>query len=229
MSSEYGLTKENLLAALPTVLQRDQSMVALATGLAEVLSARPAELEKLRIYPQIDTLDEELLDILAYDLKVDWYNYNYPVEAKRELLKSSWFVHRSLGTKGAVSSALSAIYPNSTVQEWFEYGGEPYYFRIVVDLTSGQIVELSHAEIVKTVDIYKSLRSRLEDDAIAYRTNCAICVVCKAGYVVYGVTSCGTYPEIATQGSIEASALAATTAGGGIAYDVPMCGADSLF
>ena len=37
------------------------------------------------------------------------------------------------GTKWAVETALSAIYPDSVVQEWFEYNGEPYTFRLQIN------------------------------------------------------------------------------------------------
>ena len=36
--SNHGLTKQNLLASLPLVLQQDKSMMALADGIAEILS-----------------------------------------------------------------------------------------------------------------------------------------------------------------------------------------------
>ena len=75
-----------------------------------------SEIEKAAIYPRIDELDEALLDILAYDFKVDWYGYDYPLETKRALLKSSFYIHRHLGTKGAVEAAIQSVYPKSIVK-----------------------------------------------------------------------------------------------------------------
>ena len=49
-------------------------MLALATSIADVLAARPEEIRKIQIYTLIDELPEELLDILAYDFKVDWWD-----------------------------------------------------------------------------------------------------------------------------------------------------------
>ena len=115
----HGLTAENLLAVFPVALQRDQPSAALADVTARLLARRPEEIERLRIYPAIDRLDEGLLDILAYDFKVDWWDANYSLEEKRRTLKDSWRVHKLLGTKAAVEMAISAIYPQTTVQEWF--------------------------------------------------------------------------------------------------------------
>ena len=74
--NNHGLSKENMLASLPLVLQQDKSMMALADGIAELLSQRPDEIDHLRIYSAIDRLPEQILDILAYDFKVDWWDGN---------------------------------------------------------------------------------------------------------------------------------------------------------
>jgi len=102
--NNHGLTKQNLLASLPLVLQQDKSMMALADGIAELLSQRPDEIDHLRIYSAIDRLPEQILDILAYDFKVDWWDGNYSLEEKRRTLKGSWQVHKMLGTKAAVET-----------------------------------------------------------------------------------------------------------------------------
>ena len=102
MNKKYGLTAENLLSSLPAVLRGDKNMFALAVATAKALSARAEEIDSLRIYSRIDELPEDLLDILAYDFKVDWWNGDYSLEEKRQVLKDSWRVHRMLGTKAAV-------------------------------------------------------------------------------------------------------------------------------
>lgn len=161
--SSHGLTKENIVMALPVALQKDESVVALAEAIAEVLSRRPAEIDRLRIYPAIDQLDEELLDILAYDFKVDWWDPDYSLAEKRRTLKDSWRVHKVLGTKAAVEAAISAIYPNTKVLEWWEYGGEPYHFRLLLDATYRNIDPEKHARVLERVNYYKNLRSVLDD------------------------------------------------------------------
>lgn len=161
-----GITKENLLRTLPSVLANDEDMLALATVVAEGLSSRPGEIESLLIYSKIDELPMELLDILAYDFKVDWWDYDYTLEEKRRTLKDSWNVHRTLGTKGAVEKAISAIYPDTQVREWFEYEGLPYHFKLLIDATYENVDPEKHQGVLEKVDYYKNLRSRL--DGIEY-------------------------------------------------------------
>ena len=133
--SGLGITKENLLLIVPPALTRDPAMMARAAADAEAMAARMAEIDRVRIISNIDGLDETVLDILARDFKVDWWDPEYSIEEKRRTLKGSWRVHKILGTKAAVETAIRAIYPQATVKEWFEYGGKPYSFRIYLDMT----------------------------------------------------------------------------------------------
>ena len=164
--NDHGLTKENLVATLPQALRADPSAVALAETLTELLAARPAEIDRLRIYPAIDTLDEPLLDILAHDFKVDWWDPEYTLEEKRRTLKDSWRVHRLLGTRAAVETAISAIYPHTQVLEWFEYGGEPYHFRLDINITNDSIDSAKQRRVLERLNFYKSLRSH--NDGVTY-------------------------------------------------------------
>ena len=161
-----GISKENLLRALPEVLAKDENMLALASTIAESLAARPDEIASLMIYSRIDELPEELLDILAHDFKVDWWDYNYTLEEKRRTLKDSWNVHRALGTKGAVEKAISAIYPDTRVSEWFEYAGDPYHFKLLIDATYENVDPVKHQRVLDRIEYYKNLRSQL--DGIEY-------------------------------------------------------------
>ena len=164
--NKHGITKENLVETLPLALRNDPSVVALAEALADVLVARLPEIDRLLIYPAIDTLDEPLLDILAYDYKVDWWDPEYTLEEKRRTLKDSWRVHKLLGTKAAVERAIRAIYPETTVEPWFDYEGEPYHFRLRINITSDSGDKERQRRVLERLNYYKSLRDTV--DAVKY-------------------------------------------------------------
>ena len=166
MSDAHGLTKENLLFAFPGGLRENQSLAALGNVTAEALAKRPAEIALLALYPRIDELPEDLLDILARDFKVDWWDVNYSLEEKRRTLKDSWRVHKMLGTKAAVETAISAIYPRTKVLEWFEYGGEPYHFRLDINITNDSIDSVKQRRVLELLNYYKSLSS--QNDGVTY-------------------------------------------------------------
>lgn len=162
MNDPHGITAENLLRTLPVGIGWDETIQALGALAAETLARRPEEIRRLLIYPNIDNLDEELLDILAYDFKVDWWDGDYSLEEKRRTLKDSWRVHRMLGTKAAVETAISAIYPNSAVKEWFEYGGRPYYFKLEINATGSNGDLDKQRRVLQRLNYYKNLRSHLD-------------------------------------------------------------------
>ena len=72
----------------------------------------------------------DLLDILAEDLGLTWYDSDAPADVKRELLKNSGQVFRRLGTKWAVENVIGTYFGEGFVREWFEYDGEPGHFRV---------------------------------------------------------------------------------------------------
>ena len=49
------------------------------------------------------------------------------------LIRSALLNYARLGTKAAVEDAVGIIHGGTTVQESWEYGGQPYYFRVAVD------------------------------------------------------------------------------------------------
>ena len=169
--NKHGLTPENLMTSLPQVLKNDSNLNALATSIAGILSKRRAEIAELLIYSRIDELPEELLDILAYDFKVDWWDYDFTLEQKRQTLKDSWHVHRHLGTKYSVETAISAVFPNSEAQEWFEYGGDPYTFQLLIDVSNMIINPEFHFRVLALTDYYKNLRSHLTRIIYTLRAN----------------------------------------------------------
>ena len=164
--SKLGITKENLLLIVPPALTHDPAMMARAAADAEAMAARLAEIDRVRIISNIDGLNETVLDILARDFKVDWYDPNYSLEEKRRTVKSSWRVHKTLGTKAAVETAIRAIYPLTTVEEWFEYGGEPYHFRLDINITNDHIDSDKQRRVLERLNFYKSLRSH--NDGVRY-------------------------------------------------------------
>lgn len=166
MNEDHGFTKKNLLASLPVSLREDPKMVALAEAVSAALVRSREEIDRVSIYPSIDQLDEALLDILAHDFKVDWWDGDYSPEEKRRTLKSSWQVHKILGTKAAVEIAIRAVYPAAQVKEWFEYGGEPYHFKLNINIANDGADTQKQRRVLNRLEYCKNLRSHL--DGITY-------------------------------------------------------------
>ena len=174
--------------SLPTTLKDDPEINALGRAIAEQLQITARQIRQNIIYARIDELDEQTLDILAYDLHVDWYDHSYPIEVKRQTIKDSVKIHRRLGTKYAVETALGAVFPGTRVEEWFEYDGDPYTFRVIINATENGVTAAQQAAVLERVIFYKNLRSHLE--AVRFK------VEKKTAVHVVGYHSIGTRMEV---------------------------------
>lgn len=156
------ITENNILSRFPEALANNAQKFALASVIATELVELYEDNQFLVLYSRIDELDEDLLDILAYDFKVDWWDNNYSLLEKRSLFKNIWIVHRVLGTPGAVKTAISSIYKNVKLQEWWEYGGKPHYFKLLIDTGNMFFGDEKLQSIISRVRFYKNLRSLIE-------------------------------------------------------------------
>ena len=219
MSRAY--VKDNLLSTFPFALTSSKKLNAIADATAEELT-KLYELNRLAdIYTRIDELDEELCDILAYDYKIDWYMWAAPLAAKRALIKSHFEVHRHMGTRGGVEKALNSVYPGTFLEEWFEYGGRPYYFRIVFDVTEHR-ADIRQTELERMIRIFKDVRSVMETDQITIRSRATILVGCTFTYALFNPHFAGTIPYEAMPGRIYNDAIVVNGSGLDVFYPVPM-------
>ena len=125
-----GLTAKNMVRMLPEPMKRDDGTAAMARVAAEELERRGIESGLPRLWGRFDDMAGDLLDILAEDLGLTWYDSDAPAAVKRELLKNSGQVFRRLGTKWAVEHVIGTYFGEGFVREWFEYDGEPGHFRV---------------------------------------------------------------------------------------------------
>lgn len=124
----------------------------------------------LLIYPAIDTLDNELIDHLAEQMHVDEYDSRAALSVKRQQVKESFLLHRFKGTRWAVQRAVATVYESAVVQEWPEYDGHPYHFRVTL-ITAPLPGTESLDRMVRMIHAYKNARSWL--DYVQFIRRCA--------------------------------------------------------
>ena len=210
----------NFADYLPGALKQDPKIKAIAEAVTKEALTVSGEIENVLIYSRIDELPEALIDILAYDMHVDWYDYSFPLKVKRDVLKSSVKVHKKMGTKYAVEKALGALYPQSEVEEWYQYEGEPHHFHIVCDVTENRVTA-SFQEIINAVMMYKRLSSHL--DEVVYQASVGIRVETHTDFFLYknpatGSLLAGTYPQRIRRGVQAGSVIVVGTDAAGFIF-----------
>ena len=81
---------------------------------------------------------------------------------KRNLIKSAIKMHRYKGTKYAIEEIFNTLNIVGNVKEWFNYGGKPYYFKVILQIFNRSINEETETKLRALIDEYKNERSWLE-------------------------------------------------------------------
>lgn len=174
---------------LPGSLSGDTTVRAAAEALDAALNAATRAIPKVLLYARLahDTgfiepldmlpplarlseaaggptpLPDSLLDHLAWQLHVENYETATDTPARRRLIAASLLLHRRRGTPWAVRTALeSALSVPAQVEDWFAYGGKPYFFRAILDVTQAGMDEARMADALRIIATAKNVRSWLD-------------------------------------------------------------------
>ena len=162
-----SLRDAQIIDGLPRIV-REQPWVKALSMAAAVLHKKTMDyIDGSQIYTAIDSVAEPVLDALAVNWKIDWYDTGYDIDRKRRIVKTALTIRRTMGTVGAVRAQADAIYPGSTLEEWFEYGGTHGRFRLRVNIVTVEEREefeaMSLREIERRLAAAKRFSSHLEE------------------------------------------------------------------
>ena len=129
---------------LPSSIQSDQTVQDVAKSIQRSLGITDENIENTLIFSQIDTIPEEVIDTLAWQFHVDTYDIGLNIDQKRQLVKNAIKDHKYKGTSWAVKSVIDVLLHYAKVENWWEYQGDPYHFRI--NGSSGPLVSADQVE-----------------------------------------------------------------------------------
>ncbi len=150
-----NLKDVDILKLCPAFMREDKTNQILANGANNIFRTWSDDLDRLSVIDQIDKLTEEELDQLASDKNVFWYDTKANISIKRLLIKNAKLVFNRLGTVWAVESVMNDYLPESELQEWFDYEGEPGYFRLITNNT-----DILRTDIQVFLNILKGIKRR---------------------------------------------------------------------
>lgn len=148
------------LDLIPPSISNDDQVQTIATAVTPQLQEVSQSIRECIILARLDELQEEVVDLLAWQYHVDFYDADLSITQKRNLVRTSIDAHRHKGTPYAVELVVKSILGDAVVQEWFEYSGQPYYFRVIK--ISGQVTAEMYPKLKKAIDTVKNTRSWLE-------------------------------------------------------------------
>ena len=156
-----NLYNSHITDILPPYLAKNPKTQALSYALNGAMQRLLDYSRNISVYASIDTLPEQILDLLAVELNTQYYDDSFDVKIKRNLVKNTLKWYMTTGTLAAVEEAVAAVFGNGEVKEWFDYGGEPYHFKIYtsnINTTDEMIQQIT--DIVSSV---QNVRSQLDE------------------------------------------------------------------
>lgn len=153
------LTESEICQILPASLIGIPEVQALSFAIGNAVHKMIAYADLISINGMIDYLPESVLNLLAIELRSQYYDESMGIDTKREIVKKTILWYHHAGTPSAVQELIETIFGIGEVVEWFDYGGEPYRFKIK---TNTVITEDAISRFNKIIKEVKNTRSHME-------------------------------------------------------------------
>jgi phage tail P2-like protein len=153
-------------------------------------------------------VDARYLDALAEEMQTYFLTGEETEDQKRRAVANSFMIHRKKGTPLALERAFDAYDLPVIVREWYDYGGEPYYFALDVDIEGMGFSAETVERITALVGELKNVRSTLD-----YIQPTVTPITCEASAIAVScggetVTIAPYYPDPIMSAVIAAPAVA---------------------
>lgn len=153
------LQDSQITQILPDYLSRETHVQALSYALGQAVKRLIDYCENTAVFATIDSASGDVLDLLALELDTQYYDDSMPIAQKRELIKNTMVWYMRAGTPAAVEELISTVFGKGKVEEWFQYGGQPYMFRV---MTSADSSLEAITQFEKLIQKIKNIRSHIE-------------------------------------------------------------------
>lgn len=174
------LKKNTLLRETPNNLLHDEKVVNLTKSLQSSLDKMFEWAEKINYTMNLEQADDAVLDHLLWEKRITWFDGLALIDSREQKIKfiqNAVKLHRLKGTPAAIELVCELLNVNTRLQEWFEYDGDPYHFKIeVMEISDRGLNEDTINLLERLVMEYKNVRSSLEAINIFFTSKHKPCV-----------------------------------------------------
>lgn len=140
--------------------RKSPEIEAVSYALQRQVAALVEASEKTSCYAGVDDLPEKILDYFAIELRAMYYDENAPISRKRDIIKKTLVWYEKNGTAGSLIGMLSSAFDSASVEEWYEYSGDPYHFNVVLATEWDEAIEEAARDAIRKA---KNVRSVLDN------------------------------------------------------------------
>lgn len=150
-----------LFDILPFPLQSPE-MLAFNVVLKKNMQKLQQYIKRCSMLATITSLPDRVLDLLAIELNCQYYEESLSRKEKETIIINTLSWYKRAGTASILEEFFSTIFKNGKIVEWFEYGGEPYFFRAIIEVSDFTINQEKNKLVKQQIEAYKNKRSWLE-------------------------------------------------------------------
>lgn len=150
---------------LPNNLLEDPD-IKVATKAMDLSFAEINDLSaQLLIWTNLGKQSDEVLNYLLLQSRIAGDEGKYLAETRKEkinLIRNSSYIHMIKGTPYSIEYVLQLLNMNGKISEWFEYSGDPGYFKIDIQVTTRGLTEKNTQMLERLVNAYKRKSAWIE-------------------------------------------------------------------
>lgn len=109
----------------------------------------------------IDELPEQILDVLAVELRTPYYKDDMELTVKQNIIKRTLLWHTKAGTPSAVAELIEVVFGQGSVVEWFNYDEPPYTPGTFDIVTNAQMTQEISEYFLQIIQRVKNTRSHI--------------------------------------------------------------------
>ncbi|ODR35508.1 phage tail protein I [Eisenbergiella tayi] len=158
-----NFSESNVADILPESVRKDPMVMALGYAVNKQVLKIIDQSKRISMYGAIDELPDKILDLLAIEMRAQYYNSNLPLNTKRDILKKTLVWHYYAGTLSAVRELVEFVWgSNIKIEEWFQFEGDPYTFQIELFDLDNIMDDQTIADFIEALWKVKNTRSWLK-------------------------------------------------------------------
>lgn len=153
--------ESNIEAILPGYLSETPEVQAISYAIAKQIQNICRRMEKEKVYVAVDNLSEDVLDLLALEMRSQYYSDTMEIQEKREIIKNTMKWYMKAGTASAVREMVNIVLGEGRVVEWFDFTeGEKIPGTFEIETEAGLTTDIL-SEVSKKIKNVKNARSHI--------------------------------------------------------------------
>lgn len=149
--------------------EQSTETICLSYAIYKIMQDIKKYTERLFLTGNIENLPEEILDYLSIEKNTPYYDSDFSIVKKRELLNNGYTWNMMAGTIQGIESLIQIIFGTGKIQEWFDFEDEekiPGQFDIKIN--NENVTEDSYAKFLRILRNAKNVSRHLRHVTVNY-------------------------------------------------------------